>query len=704
MRAVRLELFNFCQHRHVVHDFGPGLTAVLGPNGSGKSNFIGAMKFALTGEIPSAGKKETNICQLASETESSFVSFRFQHGGFDATVKRWLRPARPSELTIVGADPISQDRRINTRIEELLCERSIIDDIVMVNQGDIFGFLSQKPAKRAEAFAKIFRTARAETCWKALGDHIRSRPVSVTAVDCEVLRTQIITLDNRRRELLVITGEHSVEELQQQFQTASNTAQRYTQVSQYRTQAQQVNQQVESLNGTIGTLEAHIAENEENVGTLREAAAGSEAAAEQAKVALANLDHITAINKQKENLRQRIVGNEEMLVDPPEGPEGHDKTTLLQRDAEISALSATINKQQDLLDSCDQHGVAECPTCHTPVDNLQDAISEANGKLPLERENLAKLQRAKLEHANYLDRLTRYHQVREQTEMMLKRDREALEGLETAPPMPSESPEALLQLVNEHSQYTSAIAQYDTVVNDGKAQLANLSGQVEQLIRRSTELGNQIGEIDVPPDEALEAQREAVRLRRLIDQVALANNELIQVDTSLAGQQARLADGEAAEQANENVRLWVERLGPVRDLLHREAAPRFVSQRNLQRIQIAVNEHLERFDTDFRVRADEGLSFVARFTDGKNIPAERLSGGQQVVLALAFRLAVNFMYSDLGFLSLDEPTAYLDAHHIAGFEPVLNRLREYATSRGLQCIMITHEQSLAHLFDSVVQL
>ena len=83
MRAIRLELFNFCQHRHVVHDFGPGLTAVMGPNGSGKSNFIGGMKFALTGDIPSEGKKETNICQLADETESSFVSFRFQHGGFD---------------------------------------------------------------------------------------------------------------------------------------------------------------------------------------------------------------------------------------------------------------------------------------------------------------------------------------------------------------------------------------------------------------------------------------------------------------------------------------------------------------------------------------------------------------------------------------------------------------------------------------------
>jgi DNA repair exonuclease SbcCD ATPase subunit len=95
---------------------------------------------------------------------------------------------------------------------------------------------------------------------------------------------------------------------------------------------------------------------------------------------------------------------------------------------------------------------------------------------------------------------------------------------------------------------------------------------------------------------------------------------------------------------------------------------------------------------------------MARFNDGRVQPAERLSSGQKVVMALSFRLAVNFMYADLGFLVLDEPTAYLDEHHIAGFEPVLGCLREFAASRGLQCLMVTHEQSLAPLFDSVLQL
>jgi DNA repair exonuclease SbcCD ATPase subunit len=200
------------------------------------------------------------------------------------------------------------------------------------------------------------------------------------------------------------------------------------------------------------------------------------------------------------------------------------------------------------------------------------------------------------------------------------------------------------------------------------------------------------------------AQREQIELQDRVREVSEADHNLRLVNESLRVNRERLVEAEAAERENAIREAWIERLTPARDLLHREAAPRFVSQMNLQRVSRSINDHLERFAADFRVRPDEGLTFMARKMDGVEEVAERLSKGQQVVLALAFRLSVNFMYSDLGFLSLDEPTAYLDARHIAGFEPSLNRLREYTTSRGLQCIMVTHEQSLAHLFDSVIQL
>jgi exonuclease SbcC len=110
---------------------------------------------------------------------------------------------------------------------------------------------------------------------------------------------------------------------------------------------------------------------------------------------------------------------------------------------------------------------------------------------------------------------------------------------------------------------------------------------------------------------------------------------------------------------------------------------------------------------DFLIRAatDESPTFVAEFFDGRKQPAKRLSYGQKTVLALAFRVAVNALFADqIGLLALDEPTAYLDQQRIRALAPVLERLRELSTARGLQCLMVTHETSLSHLFESAVEL
>ena len=101
----------------------------------------------------------------------------------------------------------------------------------------------------------------------------------------------------------------------------------------------------------------------------------------------------------------------------------------------------------------------------------------------------------------------------------------------------------------------------------------------------------------------------------------------------------------------------------------------------------------------------DGLGFLVDFPDGRSQPASRLSGGQKVVLALAFRIAVNSLFAaDLGVIALDEPTAYLDDENISCLDVALARLRDLSEARGLQCILITHEKGLGHLFDHVVQL
>ena len=162
---------------------------------------------------------------------------------------------------------------------------------------------------------------------------------------------------------------------------------------------------------------------------------------------------------------------------------------------------------------------------------------------------------------------------------------------------------------------------------------------------------------------------------------------------------------EASAAEGERVRRWVQHLGDVRAVLHRDSLPKVVAQHYLRELEIDTNAFLGVFDAPFRVETDAGLSFRALFHDGRDQPAGRLSGGEKVVLALAFRLSVNSMFAqDVGLLCLDEPTVGLDDHNLGCLRTALGRLKELSRARGLQVILVTHERSLGPLFDQVIDL
>jgi DNA repair exonuclease SbcCD ATPase subunit len=125
----------------------------------------------------------------------------------------------------------------------------------------------------------------------------------------------------------------------------------------------------------------------------------------------------------------------------------------------------------------------------------------------------------------------------------------------------------------------------------------------------------------------------------------------------------------------------------------------------LERMQVSINDTLELFDAPFRVTASEDLGFDARFDDGRTVMDRRLSVGERIVLAMAFRITINSTFaSSLGVLIMDEPTAGLDEHNLGCLPQALERLRALSDSCGLQILFVTHEPRISHLFDKVIDL
>lgn len=141
----------------------------------------------------------------------------------------------------------------------------------------------------------------------------------------------------------------------------------------------------------------------------------------------------------------------------------------------------------------------------------------------------------------------------------------------------------------------------------------------------------------------------------------------------------------------------------VAAVFHWNSLPKLVAQQNLQLLVGDINKNLELFDDPFRVEASDDLQFDV-FFDGASgiagpVKASLLSGGQKVVLALAFRAALDSLFGhNTGILCLDEPAAGLDEANRSGFRRALREIGQKVGSNR-QIFVVTHDQLLADSCD-----
>lgn len=193
MRIEQLTLVNFCNHRQRQIEFHSGTSAIIGPNGSGKSGIMGAIRFLMTGENPHSGVKTANICDRAPATETSYASLVFSHGPIRATVRRNLRPARPTAvMTFENGDVIEGDQDVTARIQQILgVSTTVLNEIVIVSQADILSFIDKSAGKRAELFQRLFNTQMAEVIYKAIGDKLKTVEIPTVGVSKDALVAEL---------------------------------------------------------------------------------------------------------------------------------------------------------------------------------------------------------------------------------------------------------------------------------------------------------------------------------------------------------------------------------------------------------------------------------------------------------------------------------------------------------------------------------
>jgi exonuclease SbcC len=167
----------------------------------------------------------------------------------------------------------------------------------------------------------------------------------------------------------------------------------------------------------------------------------------------------------------------------------------------------------------------------------------------------------------------------------------------------------------------------------------------------------------------------------------------------------QIAAHESDEEKQVTLQQWKTMLERLRLLLHFSSLPNLVARAHLQVLNAAIAKYLEVLHVSFVATLEPDLSTTCVFRDGKRLPAERLSTGQRAALGIAFRLAVHSLYAaDLQLLVLDEPGLGFDQEHVACLIELMQQVRAYAHTAGLQLLVVTHEVQLDAAADRVINL
>jgi DNA repair exonuclease SbcCD ATPase subunit len=717
MQLQTLDLEDFCQFTQLSLTFAPGLNFIVGHNGSGKSNTMKAVYGCLTGDFRSRndGTNADNICQFSSGRTSAKVVTHLSHNGTSLLVSRILHKEGKTTsclevTTDNGQECYTKTSEVTSKLLSILgISPKMLSDYVFVDQWSVFSFLTATDSERGKAFQRLFGTEQAEVIYQAAGRQLTQLAIPSTAVSLDSARAEVA---NTQQQVNALRAElDTFADIPDDYDPATDPdkgiLQSFERIERLKRESAEFEARASGLVEVIAKTQADHDEQATDLGTMQYFLQEAREEIDKARCQLEAWKTYTPIAAAVRRYDEEIgAARKELyrLGSKPEPTDGY--VPLVEREALQNKYNQLLTEQAHikLKVACTKRGV--CSVCGQDTKELIDLLEGYDAIVDYDNQ-LAQL-RGRIQQSETYDRmLDGWNQATERASLQL---RNAELGLERLPKVvrPDKDETALRRYLQQIDQMCETINDVNRQVNALNSQLTKYKTEQELCYQEAKKRNDSIHDSKFLTRDAEEAKQ---RLQHK-HQRYITKREL---KVSLTAAQARLDRAIAVLAEIENtdlkanaLRAWQTRLNNIRTACHRDAAPRITAYNYLELIQYEVNELLERFDSDFRVEAAEGLSFTAKFVRGPKTgavqPAGRLSGGEKTLLGIAFRVAVNSMFTnDIGLLVLDEPTAGLDNENLTCLNIAFDRLRELSHNSGLQIIMITHEENLPTA-DNVIEI
>lgn len=699
MRIERVKLVNFCQHPQRDDIFEAGVVGVVGKNGAGKSNYLRAIRRALTGSSGNPGNKEDDLRWGA---EKGLVRVDFVANSRHGFVQRDLISSRCRMEYDDGTKALTASE-IDKKIYQIIgIQPKVLSDVVFVEQGSIEGLLFEKPSERTRSMQALFGTAAAEP----LREHLK------TELDATVVTSRTETITKIRAKLATeiegplaaalaaqaaaeknLVSEQEVAEMQEVVKQYEQQQKSLEVSERANSEIAQLTQELADATAAETNCSAREKELHEITELLKPFAQTAEELITKAKEAAASQAKRAGID--------RILAEADKILSQPEPVDPClDPQALAINEATWHKLSAEYETSLSIANNPNVD--ANCPTCQQKV-SLSHVLEHTVKCADL----LPQVKKLGEQHHKDRNALTQYRQQydtwKTSTTHWAGVKAKALEDLAQLPTGTVDT-QALKDAEATFADYRAAASSHveaAATLKQVRERVRSSQASLERANRLAATVTDTLGEpiSDQHYQEAkVELQKHNLACRELNEN----SGKILILKQLKASEEATLKQYEAEEQNLGSLKKWRDQVERARALLHRDQLPSVVARVFLDGINRHLARYLDIFNVPFTAQiTPEGVKCT--FSSKTDVPAERLSGGQRVMLGLAFRFSVYEQFvSSLGIMILDEPTVYLDDDHVDVAVELLLRVKSYSKSAGLQLIVVTHDHRLASVFDQTI--
>ena len=701
MKLRRIKLANWCQHKDRELVFDNGIIGIVGPNGSGKSNILKAILFALTGYTLG-----TRIESLTHGTKTGYVELDF-FVEEESTTYRVVRNIHNGDVFLYranGADfDLISDRPATAR--DLLAELvpippDVAEQIYAVGQEEMVELLRMSSSRRSEIMQRVFSLMFFSRIYKKLRELL-------TQVDNEAngLEAQLLLLkDQEAAAQAKVVNLSGVPEKDALDALVKDYSERYDKANSLISSARLR----DYIKKTMKTSEAELERLREKLNSIVMPKEPGYRDADTLRL---------FIQKSKEYLRNmdavlRLFDTYLRIQKPEEvAPEVLNSLMGAAQDAKLALRKAEENRKH--IQECGTNGT--CPLCGSPITYTEKDLIEAEAK---ELEARLNSDKAAREYEDMLARDTEYKEAVRRLKEFEDRIEDRIDDLlldeyegvniETHKQLLTLKANAEDALARETADLHARIA-YDEEVARKNTEIQTLVNTIktyEENIRVMRE--NPVMSLDFSVMTLERYEQDKDTLAKELENLRKQQIQRVQLDAAKAELSGIRSDIQRVQaKLNDTHPDLREKLWDVNELFRSKNFPTKVAFAIYKKLEERLNVYLSEFNAPYKVEMRENGDFDCVFDSGLHQLSARLSGGQKMVLAIAFRIALHSVFATDdtgGFVALDEPTTFLDEKNRDALCSVLNTLKTSPLFRDLQIFVVTHDDMLRPLFNCLVDL